>query len=274
MVFADLLLARRVEEAQTQGRVEVTQGHVRLHPNAGVAVVELAGGFAIYDPFGSPSACAHAFGLGMKGPVTEAEVERLDHFYRERGVPAHVELCPLADPSLADLLGRHGYRLKAWTNVLARPSRPDEPAAELPVGIEVRPVLVAAAESWARLIAQGYTGQREVSAEMVGISRPLFDLPNARCFWGLVDGQPAGGGAVAWHQGVATLFGAGTLPRFRQRGLQTALLQARLACAAAAGCDLATTNTDPGSDSQRNAQRQGFQVIYTRALLVWAPATR
>jgi hypothetical protein len=50
--------------------------------------------------------------------------------------------------------------------------------------------------------------------------------------------------------------------------LQTALVRARLAVAAAARCDLATLNADPGSGSQRNAERQGFRVVYTRALLV------
>jgi GNAT superfamily N-acetyltransferase len=85
------------------------------------------------------------------------------------------------------------------------------------------------------------------------------------CLLGTVDGEVGGGGAVAMHDGVALLGGASTLPAFRGRGLQAALIEARLALAVAAGCDLAMTLTLPGSVSQRNCERQGFRIVYTRA---------
>ena len=50
--------------------------------------------------------------------------------------------------------------------------------------------------------------------------------------------------------------------------MQTALLSARLSHAAAAGCDIAVVTTQPGSKSQHNAQRRGFDLLYTRAVLV------
>jgi hypothetical protein len=53
--------------------------------------------------------------------------------------------------------------------------------------------------------------------------------------------------------------------------VQTALLATRLADAAAAGCDIAVVTTAPGSQSQQNVQRRGFQLLYTRAILVKAP---
>jgi hypothetical protein len=57
----------------------------------------------------------------------------------------------------------------------------------------------------------------------------------------------------------------------RRRGIQTALLSARLADAAAAGCDIAVVTTQPGSKSQQNVQRQGFDLLYTRAVLIKEP---
>jgi len=87
------------------------------------------------------------------------------------------------------------------------------------------------------------------------------------CFLASIDGQPAGGGAVSFRDGTASLFSTSVLPGFRRRGVQTALLQARLAAAAAAGCDLATVMTSPGSSSQRNVQRSGFAVAYTRLVV-------
>ncbi len=62
-----------------------------------------------------------------------------------------------------------------------------------------------------------------------------------------------------------------TAPAHRRRGVQTALLSARLADAAAAGCDVAVITTQPGSKSQQNAQRQGFDLLYARAVLVKQP---
>lgn len=66
--------------------------------------------------------------------------------------------------------------------------------------------------------------------------------------------------------GVVELGGASTLPEFRQRGGQTALLTARLAAAKALGCDLAIVLTAPGSTSQRNIVQSGFYLAYTRAI--------
>jgi GNAT superfamily N-acetyltransferase len=67
---------------------------------------------------------------------------------------------------------------------------------------------------------------------------------------------------------MAAFFGASTLPEFRNRGLQSALLQARLNLACEAGCDLAVIVTRPGSVSQRNAERAGFRLAYTKAILM------
>jgi GNAT superfamily N-acetyltransferase len=267
MLFADLHTARRLEEAQAVGRAEVARAHACLRPQAGIAVEAVAGGYAVYNPLGSPATRAHANGLGMGGPAGEADLQRLHDFYRSRGAAAHVEVCPLADPSLSEWLGRRGYRLAGWTNVLARALSADEPFAPARAGVEVRPVAPEEGEVWGRIVARGFTGKPEATPAEVEISRPLFAVPAVRCFLGLVDGAAAAGGVVALYRDVATLFGTSTLPAFRGRGLQTALIRARLAYAAAAGCSLATVNTVPGSISQRNAELQGLCVVYTRALL-------
>jgi GNAT superfamily N-acetyltransferase len=72
-------------------------------------------------------------------------------------------------------------------------------------------------------------------------------------------------------EGVAQLTGAATAPAHRGRGVQTALLSARLADAASAGCDIAVVTAQPASKSQRNVQRRGFDLLYTRAVLVKQP---
>jgi GNAT superfamily N-acetyltransferase len=64
------------------------------------------------------------------------------------------------------------------------------------------------------------------------------------------------------------LYADATHPFFRRRGVQAALIAARLRAGAERGCDLATAGTLPGTVSQRNYERLGFQVAYTRALMV------
>jgi hypothetical protein len=58
--------------------------------------------------------------------------------------------------------------------------------------------------------------------------------------------------------------GASTVPNARRQGAQQALLDARLRFAAEHGCKVAAICATPGSGSQRNAERHGFQVAYTR----------
>lgn len=54
----------------------------------------------------------------------------------------------------------------------------------------------------------------------------------------------------------------------RRQGVQTALTRVRLAEAARSGAELATVTTLPGSKSQENSTRQGFAILYTRAVLI------
>ena len=78
----------------------------------------------------------------------------------------------------------------------------------------------------------------------------------------------AGGAGLRLAGDIAQFAGAATAPAHRRRGIQSALLSARLADAAAAGCTIAVITTQPGSTSQQNAQRRGFDLLYTRAVLV------
>jgi GNAT superfamily N-acetyltransferase len=106
--------------------------------------------------------------------------------------------------------------------------------------------------------------QPELSAFMHDFGLVTARSRGCHCFVAELDGRLVATGAVALHGGVALLAGASTLPAWRGRGAQTALLAARLAFAAERGCDLAMMGAAPGSTSQTNAERQGFRVAYTR----------
>jgi GNAT superfamily N-acetyltransferase len=103
-----------------------------------------------------------------------------------------------------------------------------------------------------------------VTQELLGIMRMFAEGKNTECYFARVDGKIAGGATVALRGRIAGLFGASTLPQFRNRGVQRALLHARIQRAAEKGCELAMSIALPGSASQRNITRQGFRTLYTR----------
>ena len=84
------------------------------------------------------------------------------------------------------------------------------------------------------------------------------------CFLGEVDGKPGAAGVLCIHDGVALFGGSSTIPELRRRGLQAALLEERMRYAFDHGCDLAMMVAEAGGDSQRNAERKGFRIAYTR----------
>ena len=96
--------------------------------------------------------------------------------------------------------------------------------------------------------------------------RDLADNASIARWIALLDDQIVGGTSMGICDGIAQLSGAATRPSARRRGVQRALLAARLMAAYESGCDLATVATQPGSKSQQNVQRAGFTPLYARAI--------
>jgi N-acetylglutamate synthase-like GNAT family acetyltransferase len=115
--------------------------------------------------------------------------------------------------------------------------------------------------------------ERAFAAHGAAVQVDLAAADDVRRYIALHDGVVAGGASLRMTEGIAQLTGAATAPAHRRRGIQTALLAARLADAAAADCEIAVVTTQPGSRSQQNAQRQGFDLLYTRAILVKQPSS-
>jgi GNAT superfamily N-acetyltransferase len=77
-------------------------------------------------------------------------------------------------------------------------------------------------------------------------------------------GETGAAATLCIYNGVGLPAGAATVPEMRRRGLQTALIAARIRYAFERGCDLVTMVAAQGSHSQRNGERNGFRVGYTR----------
>jgi GNAT superfamily N-acetyltransferase len=262
-VMMDKACACRIERNRARSACDYATEHRARFPEHGAEVLAVAGGFAVWGTtFGAPST-TKAFALGLDGAVSEDDLARVEDFYARRGAKTRLTVCPWADPSLFEALAARGYRVVDFDNVLGRPVAPGESFAPPARGVAVTRVGPGEVLAWGRLVRAGF----EMSAEDVRsttIDAVFEGSAHAALFVATVDGEPAGGGGLLLYDGIATLFAASTLPKFRRRGVQGALIAARLAHALDAGADLALAITVPGSDSQRNFEaRFAFRVGYT-----------
>jgi GNAT superfamily N-acetyltransferase len=98
----------------------------------------------------------------------------------------------------------------------------------------------------------------------------MVGAPGWRCFVGWIGHEPAACGALYADGTSAWLGAAFTRERFRGRGLQSALLAARVEAARAGGATLMASETgeqlrDQPATSYRNLQRAGFREAFLRA---------
>jgi hypothetical protein len=270
MILTDLELARRLEEAEAFTAEAYVRELARRRPGADVAVEEVAGGRAVFAGAGSPLTEVKA--IGLHGPVSEADLDRMEALFFGRGEACRVVVCPLADPTLVEGLGRRGYRLFGFENILILPLSRDDPEPPPTPSIEVRPVGPGEHDLFAQVVAPNFVGPGGSLEDCLEMLTTMWGMEHATSFLALIDRRPVGGGSVLMHRGLALLAGAATLPPYRNRGVHAALHHARLALARRSGCDLAAQGAQPGSTSGRNAERRGLQVAYTRAFLVRDPA--
>jgi ribosomal protein S18 acetylase RimI-like enzyme len=227
--------------------------------------------------FGGPGAYVNkACALGLDGPVAASEVDALVDFFGARGVLPRVELCPFADRSLLHALAGRGFGLLEFRNVLFRRLIEDEDPRRLlpggwPTGLEVEridPASDAQVDTFVRVSGSGFTAEGEpISAVFSGLGVRAARLPGYDAFLARLDGEVAGAAGCATRDGVTALFGASVLPAFRRRGLQQALLVARLERGRERGSTLATVVASPGLTTERNASRLRFRMAYARAVL-------
>jgi hypothetical protein len=260
--FADLSLAQRLEKTEAHGNVLFVEARVRAFPDSGAEWIEVAGTHAMFD--GPTSPISQTFGLGMFHPLTAANLNTVERFFQDRGADVFHEVSPLADPSAFALLNERGYQPIEFTSVLFRPISRD---VSLPVApnekVKVRLRSEGEEEVWSNTALRGWSEFEEVIEFMKDMGK-VHERSESLGFLAELDNQPIATGMMSMCEGVALLAGASTIPEARRQGAQNALLEGRLRYAAEQGCDIAMMAALPGSASQRNAERNGFRIAYTR----------
>ena len=277
-------MAARIERAECE---TVLAFAARLQARGvDVMIRDIAGASAVLAGPGQP--INKLAGLGFAGPVEAGALAAIEREYDERGAELRVELATVADPAVGRLLTRRGYELVGYENALGVPLDGDvvdgltlAREADIARGIIVSPAGPDETRLWIETVADGFSAPDQFDGPpptesferdaIVDMFLTSSGTEGVTLYLARRDGVVAGGGASRIFNRLVQLAGAATLPVHRRRGVQSALLRARLLDAARQGCDLAVVTTEPASKSQENVQRAGFELLYSRAVLIRPP---
>jgi len=273
-IFCDPPMAARIDRAEARMCAEFAHLVGSRSPGARVTTMPLAGGLAVYAGPGAPMNKVIGVGLGDAldaGALAEVEAE-----WESRREAVRVELSTLDNGAAARMLTARGYRLLGFENVLGRRLAASDAVDPGTDGPEIVTAADADLERWIEItldaFAQPDAGplptEEHPRDELAAVFRDISRMSGVARYLAMLAGEAAAAASVRFDGSLAQLTGAATLAPFRRRGLQTALTARRLADAQRAGCDLAVVTTSPGSKSQENAQRHGFELLYARAILV------
>ena len=152
--FYDVSLARRIERAEAESNAAFVEARARHFPDVGARWIDVGGTYALFDGVDSP--LTQTFGLGLFGPPTPADLDRIEVFFRGAGAPVFHEVSPLADPAHLGLLTGCGYHPIELTTMLVRPLRAPI-GSRAPEDIRVRIAGPEKWEVWTETAARGWS---------------------------------------------------------------------------------------------------------------------
>jgi len=173
----------------------------------------------------------HVTGYGTFAEASGAAIDSVIRHYEHVGVPARVEVIhPAVRASDVRRLQSRGFRFVRvvfQANVRSTLTPPRQ--REIP-GLRIERVRRADAVRYAKLATRGFGGSRSVIAQVFerGWIRQLRRDTRAIAFIGSFDEVAAATGVLLRGKGVAGLYSGSVLPRFRGRGIQNAMIAARL----------------------------------------------
>jgi hypothetical protein len=190
----------------------------------------------------------------------EGLIDDILAWYRAMGISCTFDIVPpQSSDDLLFALAKRGFRQSGFRTVLYGVPATDQPPPASRVLVREQRDLKVFLDVAAR------TGFLRTEQEFWReYTRAQFS--ESRCYVAFVGDEPAAHAVMQICDGTALFNYGATIDKYRGHGCQLALLRARLADSAKAGCDLAIVQANPGSTSQRNIERAGMRVAFTKAI--------
>lgn len=200
-----------------------------------------------------------AWGFDADNEELLEQLDLIEKFYRKNNhSKIDIELSPLCGSHTASLLSSAGFIVSEFNNICIH----DLSDLSLDGNFFDETVKVTNSyelNEWASIIATGF--------DCVAATQQFLDYAmseNVTAFHITQDNHIVSGGTIAIHNGIADLGVTSTLQAHRGKGMQKHLLQARLNFAKENNACYAIVTTEPGSISDLNAIKMGFDRAYTR----------
>lgn len=235
--------------------------------------VDIAGGTMSYA---GPGVWANqACGIGLRGPISDADLDRIVEFYDARDEPGEIELAAHADASCFRGLATRGFYCKEIESVFAIDGQ--RHVVETPtldrladLGLEMSRITARgdAAQDFVEVGTRGFhtTGKPVNPAERKLLHRVIAH-PRTAAWLVRFEGEICGVTAMECAGEVACLFATTVTPKFRCRGIQRALIEARLRHGLDEGCRYVCMHSAAGIATERNARRTSMELCYSKAVL-------
>ncbi len=264
MIFTDKTLSQKLERTEARTNADFVEARKVLFPESSAEWIEVAGTYAMFDGIESP--LTQTFGLGIFDEITNEHLDEIEAFFHKHNAPVFHEVSPMTDASLLGLLNERGYQPIELTSVMFRIlDAEDEISLPRNPKIQTRIICSEEIDIWAKTTSNGWGAEMPEFADlMTEFCTVGANSKGSSPFIAELGGVPVATGSMSIYDDAAMLAGASTIPEFRRQGAQNALLAARLNYAKEKGCKIAMMGALPGSQSQRNAEKNGFRIAYTR----------
>jgi GNAT superfamily N-acetyltransferase len=256
-------LVRRLEATAATASLDLVEALRRLDPKSVAEGCRFSDGALI--AMGPGRYVNRAIGVTLT-ELSSADVDAIEQFFIERGLTPMIELSSWAPNATLTRISGRGFDPRWFRSVFALALSP--PIGEPEIGVRIERVDDDGLGSWLEIFNKGF--EAEQGAALVAndeIGRAGFIVPDSHTFVAYLDGNAAGCGSVQVVDGVAWLGGAATVPAYRRRGVQAALVAHRLQLAADVGCELAAVTALSNGPSARNIVRLGFQHTHAQVVV-------
>lgn len=256
----DLDFCKRIERAEARGWHSALDYGRDAFPERDLAVTEIGGATVC---FAGDSFFSQTVGIGIDSNVRDEDLDAIAEFYHSRGVPARIISTPIAGDELARMLIRHGFTIEEYENALAGDLTQIHGERDSRVEVWSEP------KEWAEFSARAFEDGKDPGDGLLFGSFMMASHPNVIALALRENGEVMTTGCIANEpDSIAGLFATSTALSARGRGYQTALIQDRIARAREAGSTIARATAKPGTASERNFRRAGFEVLYSRTTWV------